>query len=201
MSQYLYEKVESEAVEGFFRNQHMKEKDSKKHQEKCKKRCVYGECFFGIKKHNIYILTKIFYLYQIYGEVLKMKKKIVIGCISLIFMLLAISFATVANTQTTQTIEKNVSPLFKVRIRELKTEDITFRHIGQNRLIFMPFYFLSDNNLPSARQQIQMKWTVGRPRCSMDQPCTIIFCFNVAADNAPRADDYFITSQKDCAFN
>lgn len=52
MLQYLYDKGEYEAVGGYYRNQRMKEKNSKKHQEKCKKRGSYMEGFFGRVKNT-----------------------------------------------------------------------------------------------------------------------------------------------------
>jgi len=44
-----------------------------------------------------------------------MKKKIVIGCIGLVFMLLAISFGTAVDSNISTKEEKTVSPLYQIR--------------------------------------------------------------------------------------
>jgi hypothetical protein len=68
-----------------------------------------------------------------------MKEKIVIGCISLVFILVAISFATAVNSNTI--VDKKETPLFKIRtnraIKEKLIENIKTKYIG-DRLFFLP---------------------------------------------------------------
>lgn len=84
-----------------------------------------------------------------------MKKKIVVGCISLIFMMLAISFATAINTNTKD--EKTASPLYQLRTNQAvnkKTDQIKENiktNFLTNRIFFIPYIYEIRNIIkPSA---------------------------------------------------
>ena len=81
-----------------------------------------------------------------------MNKKLVVVSILAVFTLVAISFASAVNTNTTNDIKKKESPLYKIR---------TSRAIGENllkiieylktkflgdRIFFLPFQWLKNRN-------------------------------------------------------
>jgi hypothetical protein len=77
-----------------------------------------------------------------------MKKKIIIGSLLAVFMLVAISYATAVNNNTNA--ESKESPLFGIRTRRAVTEKISklidnvkTRFIGE-RVFFIPVKFLRD---------------------------------------------------------
>ena len=73
-----------------------------------------------------------------------MNKKIMIGCISLILMLMAISFATAVNSSNTTVNEEKETPLFNIRTRLAigeRSQDLTVRFLRQ-RTFFLPLQWL-----------------------------------------------------------
>lgn len=77
-----------------------------------------------------------------------MKKKIIIGCISLVFMLLTISVVTAIGNETQ--IENNkekISPLFKIRTSQSKDEQIQKiqTNLIGDRIFFLPFTLFKNN--------------------------------------------------------
>lgn len=89
-----------------------------------------------------------------------MKKKIIIISILAVFMLVAISFAS-ANAQTTKSVEKKESPLFRIRTRQANNENID--EIKENieaqfmgkRIFFWPFEWIRTRKDPFMGQQFQ----------------------------------------------
>lgn len=67
-------------------------------------------------------------------------KKIIYLSILVVFMLVAISFATAANTKTAKSIEKKESPLYKIRTNGAigKNIDVIKTKFMENRLFFIP---------------------------------------------------------------
>lgn len=101
-----------------------------------------------------------------------MNKKILIGCILLVFILAMISLGSA--TSNVKYDCKKVSPLYKMRFENaIEKEEKTTRvsnfliKITKNRVFFLPFQLLknqndeADNNV---RQQF-LKWTVDSPTC------------------------------------
>jgi hypothetical protein len=81
-----------------------------------------------------------------------MKKKIVVGCISLIFMLLAISVVTAIGNETpTENNKERISPLFKLRTSQAINEERTplrlrITNILESRIFFIPFSRIISTN-------------------------------------------------------
>ena len=73
-----------------------------------------------------------------------MNKKIIFGCIGIVFMLVAITMVSAVNTKTT---EMNESPLFKIRKNNAILNIKEKIKIKYNRIIFAPFFILNENPL------------------------------------------------------
>ena len=94
-----------------------------------------------------------------------MNKKILLVSILVVFMLLAITFASAVNTSTP--VKQNESPLFGIRLRRsIKEkageviENIKTKFLGE-RIFFLPFLWLRiKNNLP-LRYRLQEKTADG----------------------------------------
>lgn len=91
-----------------------------------------------------------------------MNKKLLLVSILAVLTLVAISFASAINSTTTNT-KKKESPLFGIRTRlaigerlqDLK-ETIKTRFVGE-RVFFLPFQLLTNEEDISARQLLQLK--------------------------------------------
>ena len=95
-----------------------------------------------------------------------MNKKIMIGCISLVLMILAISFATAVNSSNTTVNEKKETPLFGIRTRLATGEQIQnlkTRFI-RGRLFFLPFQLLGNRDTLLIENRLPQK-------CSNTQFC------------------------------
>ena len=115
-----------------------------------------------------------------------MNKKLLAFSIIVVFMLLAISFASSVSSNTTKTIEKKESPLFGIRTRQAIKEkigdiieNIKAKYIGE-RVFFLPFQWLNNREKLTMREQLQEKtsWdcTYGPTNCPM---CTYFTCEGV----------------------
>ena len=90
-----------------------------------------------------------------------MNKKLLVLSILSIFMLLAISMASAVNTTTS--VKKKESPLFRIRTRQAIKEkigdvigNIKTKFIGQ-RVFFLPFLWLRNIEYFSVRQRLNEK--------------------------------------------
>ena len=80
-----------------------------------------------------------------------MNKKILIISIAAVFMLLIISFASTASSNTGKTVEKKESPLFGIRTRRAINEkfgevleNIKTKYIGE-RVFYSPIFMILKN--------------------------------------------------------
>ena len=72
-----------------------------------------------------------------------MKKKVLIGCISAIFMLIAISYAVAANTNIANA-ERKESPLYSIRVKQTICqrigeimEKLEVSFLGESKIFFV----------------------------------------------------------------
>jgi hypothetical protein len=101
-----------------------------------------------------------------------MNKKILIIGIFVVFIMLAIAFASTVTSDNSKT-SKKVSPLFGIRTRRAireKIGDFIRRYIGQ-RVFFLPFRFLFEKNDLSVRQWLQGKTEYTNPTCGCSSTC------------------------------
>jgi hypothetical protein len=82
-----------------------------------------------------------------------MKKKLIIGSLLAVFMLVTISYATAVNNNTNA--ESKESPLFGIRTRRAVTEKITniienikTKFLGE-RIFFLPYQWPRNSDLPN----------------------------------------------------
>lgn len=104
-----------------------------------------------------------------------MNKKLVIGCIGIVFMLVAISMASAVSSKR---VEKKESPLFKVRTenaigQEGKTKERVYNFLirfVKNRVVFFaPHQLLTNQN--DVRQRLVVKDTVYDFTCKNYYTC------------------------------
>jgi len=89
-----------------------------------------------------------------------MNKKILIGSILAVLMLIAISFATTVSSNTASN-ERKESPLFRIRTRLAigeRLKDLSTRFLRQ-RVFFLPIRWLSNGEDFSVRQNFEDKGT------------------------------------------
>ena len=95
-----------------------------------------------------------------------MNKNIITLSVVSVFLLLAISFSAAVSSDITTTFKKRESPLFFIRTkRAIKTkigtlmENIKAQFIGE-RVFFLPFQFLRDEDDISIRVRLAQKRTI-----------------------------------------
>ena len=88
----------------------------------------------------------------------KMNKKILIGSILVIFLMMTISLTTVSSIDNKSKTNKRDSPLFKIRTRKYKIENV--EDIKSNYLsgrIFLIFHFRNTNLDFTLRERLNNK--------------------------------------------
>ena len=104
-----------------------------------------------------------------------MNKKILIGSVLTILMLVTISFATAVTSNTNKDVENKESPLFRIRTKlaigeRIKNLAIIFL---RQRIFFLPFQWLSHEIL-SIRDRLNCKQTQNPAVCTEAVRCTFM---------------------------
>jgi len=102
-----------------------------------------------------------------------MNKKIMIGSILAVLMLVAISFSAAAVSNQSNDVEKKkaVSPLFGIRTKDAigeKLSSLKAKFLGE-RIFFIP---VINKEVFSDRQNLQLKLKSGRDTCGHGDHCT-----------------------------
>jgi len=106
-----------------------------------------------------------------------MNKKLLVVSILAVFTLVAISFATAVNSNTTTTVKKKESPLFGIRTGQAigqKLQDLNTRFIRQ-RVYFLPFQWLKNRHNSPGRLDTVKGETIYCFTCEVTD-CTPVVC-------------------------